>query len=298
MLYEAFLTYLQCELNYSVHTVVSYRRDIDAWRLFAREHDICDDPAAIDINALRLWFADMAAKGLAPRTIRRRLQAMRAFFAFLMRRRGFSENPAADISVARIPHRLPDTIRPDEVARVIDMPIESDDISQVQQRLIIDMLYSTGIRASEMVALRDADVDTRLCSLKVMGKRSKERIIPFGPELARLIDQYRCLRDADRAAPPQAFFLTTSGKPVYYSYIYKVVHRALDGAVRAAHRSPHVLRHSFATDMLNNGADITAVQHLLGHESLATTQIYTHLTYSELQHNYQLAHPRAQKKGG
>lgn len=156
------------------------------------------------------------------------------------------------------------------------------------------MLYSTGMRASELTGLLDADVDTRRGELKVLGKRNKERIIPFGDELTQMITLYRTLRPASTA---RQFFLQPDGTQLDYRRLLGIVRGELAGRVRASRPTPHALRHSFATDMLNGGADITAVQRLLGHASLATTQIYTHLSYSELQHNYKLAHPRAQKKG-
>ncbi|MDE6131284.1 MAG: tyrosine-type recombinase/integrase, partial [Muribaculaceae bacterium] len=159
------------------------------------------------------------------------------------------------------------------------------------------MFYTTGMRAAELIGLRDADVDTRRCELKVLGKRNKERIIPFGQELQEMIELYRTLREKEiPGLQADEFFVRPDGQPVYYVLVNKAVHSLLDGRVSATKRSPHVLRHSCATDMLNNGADLTAVQRLLGHASLATTQIYTHLSIRDLKNNYKLAHPRAQKQ--
>ena len=161
------------------------------------------------------------------------------------------------------------------------------------------MIYSTGLRCSEIQGLMDKDVDTARGELKVLGKRNKERIIPFGKELSDMITTYRKLRDDTvGTTAPNEFFVRESGEPLYRKLIYNVVHKALAGNTVASRQSPHVLRHSFATDMLNNGADLYAVQQLLGHQSLATTQVYTHITYRELKQNYQQAHPRALKKGG
>ncbi|MDE6459066.1 MAG: tyrosine-type recombinase/integrase [Muribaculum sp.] len=182
---------------------------------------------------------------------------------------------------------------------MLDAEIDTDDFNQVRDRLIVDMIYTTGLRASEVTGLLDADIDTARGELKVLGKRNKERIIPFGPELAKMIAQYRNLR-ASTVPPPAAdeFFVRKSGEPIYRKLVYNAVHNALSGHTVARRQSPHVLRHSFATDMLNNGADLYSVQQLLGHQSLATTQVYTHITYRELKQNYQQAHPRALKKGG
>jgi integrase/recombinase XerC len=175
---------------------------------------------------------------------------------------------------------------------------DDTDETAARNTLIINMFYSTGIRCSELLTLRDADVDTSRRELKVLGKRNKERIVPFGDELARMITAYRSLRK-NGPGPNNEFFVRPDGKALYRKAIYNVVHNAMtEAGIHAARRSPHVLRHSFATDMLNNGAELNAVQQLLGHSSLGTTQIYTHVTLRELKHNYQLAHPRAQRKGG
>ena len=174
-----------------------------------------------------------------------------------------------------------------------------DDFETVRDALIVNMLYTTGMRAAELVDLDDGKVDCLACELKVHGKRNKERIIPFGKELKEMITRYRQIRNSTigNSAPADPFFVRPDGKRVYYQLVYRVVRRTLSAArVSSSRRSPHVLRHSFATDMLNDGADLTAIQKLLGHNSLATTQRYTHLSYRELQQNYQLAHPRAQKK--
>lgn len=295
MLYDAFLTYLRCELALSAHTVLSYTYDIGQWRRFADEHlGPQFDPAKATVNDLRMWVASLSASGISPRSIRRKIQTLRAFYHYLCRRHGCKINPALELTPARLPKRLPDTISPDETKKILDAPFDAADFTDTRNRLIIDMLYSTGMRASELTGLTDAAIDTRRGELKVLGKRNKERIIPFGEELTQMITLYRSLRPADAA--PQ-FFVQPDGTPLDYRRLLAIVRGELAGRVRTSRPTPHALRHSFATDMLNGGADITAVQHLLGHASLATTQIYTHLSYRELKHNYQLAHPRAQKKG-
>ncbi|MDE6136087.1 MAG: tyrosine-type recombinase/integrase, partial [Muribaculaceae bacterium] len=197
-----------------------------------------------------------------------------------------------------IPHPLPSFIRPDETATVLDAGFDPDDFEAMRAHMVMLLLYATGMRASELTGLRDADVDTTRRELKVLGKRNKERIIPFAEEVKQTIEQYRAVRDRIVGFTPEYFAVRPSGEPLYYGLLNRIVHSQLDGSVHSAKRSPHVLRHSFATDMLNNGADLNAVQRLLGHASLATTQVYTHLSYRDLQNNYQLAHPRAQRKGG
>lgn len=293
-LYDSFLKYIRYELNLSAHTVSSYACDLGQWQRFAAENfGDAYKPADTEPNDLRLWIASLAREGIKARSVRRKVQTMRAFFKYLMKRRLMEVNPAAELATARLPKSLPTVIRPDELSNLIDSPYDQSDLTDVRNRLIITMLYSTGMRASELTGLKDANVDTIAGELKVLGKRNKERIIPFGKELSDMITLYRTLRPATDTVE---FFVDSAGSALSYRKLNSIVKGELAGRVHASRRTPHVLRHSFATDMLNGGAEITAVQQLLGHASLATTQIYTHLSYKELQQNYQLAHPRAQKK--
>ncbi|MCM1094094.1 MAG: tyrosine-type recombinase/integrase [Lachnospiraceae bacterium] len=297
---DSFLTYIRCELNLSTHTVSAYKRDLQQWIDFAtggKPESI--QPLDVQPSDLRLWVASLAKSGDSPRTIRRKIQALRSFFRYLMIHHGANTNPAAELELAKTDKPLPVFVRQEETSTILNEEIDLTDFIEVRDRLMVLMLYTTGIRASELMGLLDAAVDTGRGELKVLGKRNKERIIPFGEELSEMITLYRELRDNTVPPPPaDEFFVRESGEPLYRNLIYRVVHNTLAGRTVAARQSPHVLRHSFATDMLNNGADLYSVQQLLGHQSLATTQVYTHITYRELKHNYELAHPRAAKKGG
>ncbi len=293
-LYDSFLQYIRCELNLSAHTVSSYSYDLGQWQTFAAEtFGENPDPALVAVDDIRLWVAYLASNGLSQSSIRRKIQTLRAFYHYLMTRHGYSNNPASEIIPARLPKRLPRVVRPIDTARVLNADYDQADFVDVRNRLIANMLYSTGMRASELAGLLDVNVDTAIGELKVLGKRNKERIIPFGDELSKEIKCYRYLRP--RSATAQ-FFVLDDGRPMEYRHVNAVVKQEFANA-GVAQPTPHMLRHSFATDMLNGGAELTAVQQLLGHASLSTTQIYTHLSYSELKHNYELAHPRAQKKG-
>ncbi len=298
MLIDAFLTYIRCELNYSAYTVSSYRTDLNQWADYATGGK-CDELRPMDITTadLRSWLAKEAENGASSRTLRRKVQSLRAFYKFLMVRHGLKSNPAADIPSIKCPSDLPTFIRPEETRHILDEPIDGGNFEEVRDKLILMMLYSTGMRSAEAMSLLDADVNLSRGELKVLGKRNKERIIPFGKELAQMITEYRQLRDTIAGHRPERFFTRPDGQPIYRTLLYRCVHRDLqNGGAHAAKLSPHVMRHSFATDMLNNGADLTSVQQLLGHQSLMTTQVYTHITYRELKQNYQLAHPRALKK--
>ncbi len=307
-LIEEFLGYLRLELNYSALTVDAYRLDLTQWAEFATDrHPEELSPMDITTSDLRQWIGSLARKGCTPRTIRRKSSALRAFFRYLMRNHGLTSNPASELTLTKTAKTLPVYIRPNETAAILDEmdSTPSADFSDTRDRLILEMFYATGMRCQELIDLLDINVDTTRRELKVHGKRNKERIIPFAGELAEAIDHYRTVRDSNPATAISSrdrearFFVRKNGEPIYRKLAYKVVHEALAlGGAHASRLSPHVLRHSFATDMLNNGASISSVQQLLGHASLASTQVYTHITYRELKHNYQLAHPRALKKGG
>lgn len=298
---NSFLTYIRCELNLSAHTVDAYRRDLNQWADFATDSQPEKlHPHSITTNDLRLWIASRSRQGDSPRTIRRKVQALRAFFRFMMKRKGMAENPAQELILAKTDRPLPVYVRQSETEAILDSELDASDFVNVRDRLIIMLIYETGLRCSEVQQLEDADVDTNKGELKVLGKRNKERIIPFGRELSEMIDTYRHLKTQTiPAGPAKELLVRPNGEPLYRKLIYNVVHSELETCATCQRKSPHVLRHSFATDMLNNGADLHSVQQLLGHQSLATTQVYTHITYRELKQNYQLAHPRATKsKGG
>lgn len=303
---NSFITYIRCELALSAHTVSAYTRDLTQWADFATGNKPEElHPADVTTSDLRLWINSLARSGDSPRTIRRKVQALRAFFRYMMRQHGMTYNPAADLTLAKTDKPLPVYARQSETAAILDAEIDTDDFNQVRDRLIVDMIYTTGLRASEVTGLLDADIDTARGELKVLGKRNKERVVPFGQELARSIDAYRTLRDSspltavhpsDITAP---LLVRSDGRPLYRKLVYNIVHaRLTEGGAHAKRLSPHVMRHSCATDMLNAGAPMASVQQMLGHASLVSTQVYTHVTYKDLKNNYQLAHPRAQKKGG
>lgn len=304
MLIKSFLTYLRCELNLSAHTVASYSVDIRQFLEYFSDSQLNlsgEIPPELEARlpqvkpgVIRGWLTYMAERSIAVRSIRRKLTALSSLYGFMLRQGMVASNPTSEIDLAKDGKPLPVNIKQQEMEEVVaSLDFESDDFDQVRDSLIMMMFYSTGMRRAELISLRDDQLDIRQGELKVMGKRNKERIIPFGNELRRLIEHYLELRNQTVTGEAEAFFVRRTGKALYPMFVERTVKRALKGHAHAARLSPHVLRHSFASDMLNNGADLVAVQKLLGHESLATTQIYTHVTYRELRENYRQAHPRA-----
>ena len=294
---DKYLQYIKLELNLSEHTQVAYGNDLRQWEQFLTGGGEQLDVASVTASDIRAWLLQLSGSGDSARTLRRKVQAVRSFYKWLMRNGTVVVNPAASVELARVPKRLPQLVREDSVDSLLDSKIDDADFEQVRNRLIVMMLYETGMRRGELIGLLDKNVDTAKGELKVHGKRDKDRIIPFGTELADWIEKYRSLRD-DQALEGEHFFVRESGEPLYPMLVYRIVREALTEAGVTSKRSPHVLRHTFATSMLNDGAALNSVKELLGHESLATTQIYTHVTFSELKNNYKLAHPRALKKGG
>jgi len=296
---DKFLQYLRHERNLSPRTVDLYRRDLQQWATFITADDARPlDHTSVTASDIRSWLVERSATGDCAGTLRHKVQALRALYRYLLVRGEVQDNPAAQVELARLPRPLPVMVRERTIDAVLDQDIDPTDHTAVRNHLILALLYETGIRLSELIGLQDSAVDTARCELKVRGKRDKDRIVPFGTELATWIGRYRTLRAALPQLQCDNLLVTDKGRPLYPSLVYHVVHGTLVDAGASGKLSPHVLRHTFATAMLNHGAQINNVKELLGHESLAATQVYTHVTLSELQHNYELAHPRALKKGG
>ena len=294
---ERFLQYLRFERNLSWRTVDLYHRDLAQWQDYVTAGGRELDLPSVTASDLRQWLVSRSTHGDTPGTLRHKLQALRALYRYLLRQGLTDANPAAQVELAKLPKPLPKFVREKTVDAVLDADIDWDDFTQVRDRLIVMLFYVTGIRLSALIGLQDTAVDTVKRELKVRGKRDKDRIVPFGGELAQSLERYRALR---QGVSPECgnLLVTAKGRPLYPSLVYHVVHDSLSAAGATGKLSPHVLRHTFASVMLNSGAELNSVKELLGHENLAATQVYTHVTLSELQHNYQLAHPRALKKGG
>ena len=294
---ERFVQYERYELNRSPHTVVAYRGDLEQFRSFlSRGGADAVEWGTVSVTDVRAWLVNRADAGDCARTLRRRVQSVRAFYQWLMREGAVADNPAAEVELARLPRRLPQYVREQNLNTLLDTPVDASCFEAVRDHLVVALLYETGIRRAELIGLLDAAVDVSQGVLRVHGKRDKDRVVPFGPELGRWITHYRDLRDATVAVQTPALLVTSTGRAMYPSLVYRIVHDNLASVGGSDRMSPHVLRHSFATAMLNHGAELNSVKELLGHESLAATQVYTHVTLSELKHNYELAHPRASKK--
>ena len=296
---DQFLQYLSYERNLSHLTVKAYGDDLKQLVGFLTRGKEEFDAKSVTQADLRAWMVDLSRQGDSPRSIRRKIQAVRAYYKWLLKRGVVEVSPAADLELAKVPKRLPQYVREASINAILDEPLADDaDFETVRNRLMVMMLYETGIRRAELISLLDRNVDTSQRQMKVHGKRDKDRIVPFGEELKEAIEHYRMLRGEIVADGTGELFVTARGGRLYPSLVYGVIRDSLSEAGVSGKKSPHVLRHSFASAMLNDGAELNSVKELLGHESLAATQVYTHITFSELKNNYKHAHPRALKKGG
>lgn len=292
MLKDEFLGYLRLEKNYSENTIINYRIDISEFELFLKSLDDDLKLESVDTDIVRMWIGVLADK-YAATSVNRKLSSLKAFYRYLLRRKIVETDPAEALSGLKRKKILPVFVRTREMDRLLDEIDFGASFEGVRNRLMIEVLYSTGMRLSELINLKDADVDFGMSVLKVLGKRNKQRLIPFGEELRQDMMDYVEVRDCCCRNKDSYFFLRKDGKKVYPSLVYSVVKNGLAKVVTLRKRSPHVLRHSFATSMLNNGASLTSVKELLGHERLTTTEIYTHTTFDELKKIYKQAHPRA-----
>ncbi len=281
---DKFLSYLEIEKNYSSHTLLNYRLDLEDFLKFSTETPI----ESVDYLLLRKYLAHLRIKEPRPRTLARKLSSLRSFFKFLQRENHVKDNPAVLLQTPKLDKKLPKFLSENEMVQLIEAP-PVDSLSGKRDRAIFEVLYSTGIRVSELVSLNIDSVDFIGNIVKVMGKGKKERLAPIGDKALEAIQDYL----NNRKNPSTAIFLNQNGKRLTTRSILNITNKYIGIASIKIKVSPHVLRHSFATHLLNRGADLRSVQELLGHVNLSTTQIYTHVTTERLKNVYDKAHPRA-----
>ena len=288
-----FLNYLRYERNRSELTVRTYGRSLEDFEAYFKNRDSQLSWESVDSDLIRDWMESMMDKGDMASTVNNCLSAVRSFFRFALSRHLVDHDPAYVVKGPKKQKPLPQFVREEEMDRLIDLPeMWGSDVKALRARTIIILFYETGIRLAELIGLDDKDVDFAAHQLKVTGKRNKQRIVPFGGELERALRDYMSQRD-EALRQDTALFLSDKGQRMTRSQVESIVKKYLSMVTTLKKRSPHVLRHSFATAMLNNGAGLESVRKLLGHESVATTEIYTHTTFEQLKKVYENAHPRA-----
>jgi integrase/recombinase XerC len=295
MLKENFINYIRFEKRYSNNTVLAYEKDINQFCEFiVNDYQISSD-AQINHHMVRSWIASLADNEVTPRSIKRKISTLKSYFKFLTIENLIDDNPLLKLSIPKSKKRLPEFLSEEKMDFLLDEIAFDNDFSGVRDKLILELFYHTGMRLSELVGLTDNSFDFYNQQLKIKGKRNKERIVPFTKSLENSINTYLLFRK--KVIPfeeqNQSFFVTDKGEKIYSKLVYRIVRSNLSKVSTLNKKSPHVLRHTFATHMLNKGADINAIKELLGHSNLAATQIYTHNSIDKLKTIYKQAHPRA-----
>ena len=294
-----FLNYLNHEKAYSPHTVTSYENDLKEFEAYLATVEKSNTLEHADADLVRGWAVSLMEGGCKASSVNRKLSALRTFYKYLLKKSVIDVSPMQNVRGPKKKKPLPQFVREADMERLLDMSLANAATWQgMREHVVIQLFYETGIRLSELVGLNDGDVDFGRMAIKVTGKRNKQRVIPIGQGLADSLKRYMEMRggttpNSQLSALDSPLFVTDKGKRVGTGWVYLLVRKSLSQVVTLKKRSPHVLRHTFATAMLNNEADLEAVKELLGHESVSTTQIYTHTTFEELKKAYSQAHPRA-----
>jgi len=289
---DDFLKYLQAEKRYAVHTIKAYKNDLNQFHAFCQE----TDREGMDLNfrAIRSWVVSLMDSSYSSRTVHRKLTSLSTYCNYLIREGHLDSNPVERVLKPKLNKRVPSFVEEGKMDLLLDEYDFGEGFSGIRNRLVLDLLYQTGMRRSELIGLKVGSINREGKNVKVMGKRGKERIIPMGDELLAATEKYMVLRNevvADKAR--DHLIVTEKGGAAYDKLVYRIVNSYLAMVTTLDKKSPHVLRHTFATHMLNGGADLNAIKELLGHANLSATQVYTHTTYKKLKSIYNQAHPRA-----
>ena len=290
-----YLDYLKYEKRVSLHTVTAYGTDLDQFFSYAKLSFGITELTNIDAQIVRTWIITLMEEDNSTRSINRKVSALRSFFNYHIKTGTLSNNPMLQVVAPKTSKRLPYFVDKTDMDRLFSENLFDDTFEGWRDRTIIELFYSTGIRLSELINIRFKDIDFYECTVKVLGKRNKERIIPFGHKTKELLQKYIELAHSELHTESEDSFLffTAKSNKIYPKAVYNIVRKYLDQITTIDKRSPHVIRHTFATHMLDNGADINAIKEILGHANLAATQIYTHNSIEKLKNIYKQAHPRA-----
>jgi len=291
---HSFLEYLQIERNYSDHTITAYKKDLESFQDFCLKEFETNEIVSVNYSIIRSWIVTLISEGVSNRTVNRKISSLKSFYKFQQKIGAIEASPLAKHKALKTEKKIQVPFSGREVEEVLDEFEVSGDFKSVRDALIIELFYLTGIRRSELIHLKESDVNLHNETLKVLGKRNKERLIPLVPRLKKSIENYLMLK-REMGCEEARFFVTEKGKIIYDSLVYRIINNYFSKVSSKKKKSPHILRHSFATHLLNEGADINAIKELLGHSSLASTQVYTHNNLGQLKEVYNQAHPRSKK---
>lgn len=290
---EHFLNFLKYEKRYSVHTVTAYEKDLDQFTLFGSEmvEDFC--LAEVDHHLIRQWVISLMDQGMTVVSVKRKISTLRSLYKFLLREGLVKKNPTELVMVPRTGKKLPQFVQEQEMNRLLDASCFAGDFTGLRDKAVLSLFYGTGMRLAELRGIRLTDLQMNQKVVKVLGKRNKERLIPYPTEIREDLSNYIAIRNKLFGDANSYLFITDKGEQIYDKLLYRIVRKYLSLVTTMEKRSPHVLRHSYATHLLNRGADLNAIKELLGHASLAATQVYTHTSFEKLKKIYNQAHPRA-----
>lgn len=295
MPYSAFLDYLQLEKKYSIHTISAYRADLSEFATFNKENFEDADIAKVNYTQIRSWIVSLSEAGIANRTINRKISSLKAYYKFLQKIGELEFSPLVKHKSLKIPKKVQIPFSPKEVANVLEQ-IDDSTFEGLRDRFMVELFYSTGIRRAELINIKIPDLDLENEMLKVLGKRNKERFIPLIKAVQKTGRRYQAQRIIKYGNSGNSYlFVTGKGDKTYESFVYRIINNYFSKVSGKLKKSPHILRHSFATHLLNQGANLNAVKELLGHTSLAATQVYTHNSIAELSKIHENAHPRNNK---
>lgn len=291
---DTFIKYLSYEKRYSENTVQAYHRDIRQFLKYGSDSYDIEDINAFTQSHIRSWIVFMVQNGLSPRSVNRKISAIKSYFSFLKKNGHLNANPATNARMLKTEKRLPQYLQEDEMRNLLDKLVFEENFKGYRDKLVLETLYITGMRREELISLKDTDVDYSRKVIRIFGKGKKERLMPVSEKFLIEIQKYKQIRDLFFENDVfGSIFVNESGNKMGPKYVYNIVHEYLSMVSKLERRSPHVLRHSFATHLSNHGAKLNAIKELLGHASLNTTQIYTHNTIEQLKKVYQKSHPKA-----
>ncbi|QIE59051.1 tyrosine-type recombinase/integrase [Rasiella rasia] len=296
MPFTTFIDYLCYEKKYSQHTVTAYRKDLEAFLDFAVSEYQYENVIDVNYGVIRSWIVSLVASGISNRSINRKISSLRTYYKFLLKTKQIEVTPLAQHKALKVAKKLQVPFSEKEITTVLELLDEEEGFEGLRNKLIVELFYSTGMRRAELVQLKLNDLNVAQKTIKVLGKRNKERIIPMLNAVSKTLDLYMKERNALQIITDSEYLLLSSkGVKIYETLVYRVINNYFSKASEKVKKSPHILRHSFATHLLNEGADLNAVKELLGHSSLASTQVYTHNSIAQLKQVYRKSHPRNTK---
>lgn len=289
-----FITYLDCEKKYSPYTIAAYKNDLSSFQDFCTKEFQLSEISEVPYTIIRSWIVELVESNISNRSINRKISSLRSYFNYLIKSKQLEEHPLRKHQSLKVEKRVNVPFSEKEMNEVLDFFQEAEGFEMVRDKLIIELLYTTGMRRAELIGLKDSSIDLTQSIVKVLGKRNKERQLPLLNSVEQTIKKYKLLR-SDIETDCDSFFVTKKGKNIYPTLVYRIINDYFGMVSVKVKKSPHIVRHSFATHLLSEGADLNSVKELLGHSSLASTQVYTHSNLKDLKIMYNRAHPRSNK---